>query len=157
MTLTQSLLSIVFIISFSSPRFLLCTHRLIWKYITEIIHAVKLTSEDPQKIPPQTLNCIFQCIFLSLNWNGWICFFSTKALLIIKGVIIKKHRIRERVRLEEDTVGQLVQPQSTWNRIVSRLYLNISCKGPSTPSMGSLFQCWVPCTGKRFFLVFKGE
>lgn len=73
--------------------------------------------------------------------------------------VIENHRITEWVRLEETTVGNLVQSscssviQSTWHRIVSRRVLDISSEEDSTSSMGNLCQCLVTQTGKKFYLI----
>ena len=49
--------------------------------------------------------------------------------------------------------NQAGSSQSTWHRIVSRHFWNISSEGDSTPSLGNLFQCMVSCRVK-FFLMF---
>lgn len=61
--------------------------------------------------------------------------------------------ITERVRLEGSTVGHQV---TTEHRIVSRWFMIILSEGDSTASLGSLFQCMVTCTLKKFF-IFGGN
>jgi len=47
-------------------------------------------------------------------------------------------------------------PYSIWNRKASRWVLNISRERDSTASLGSLFQCPVTLTVKKFFLCLYG-
>ena len=72
------------------------------------------------------------------------------------------HRITEWWGLEATSVDHVVQTLC-WTRVTysrlhrtsSRRVLNISRKGDSTTSLGSLFQCSVTLRGKKFFLMFR--
>lgn len=74
----------------------------------------------------------------------------------------KRHRLKECLKLEgpqwvvwPNLSAQAGPLRSTWHRIVSRQFLDISAKEDPTAFLDNLFQCTVTCTVKKFILISR--